>query len=273
MAIHIGTSGFSYKDWRGHFYPEDLKDRDMLSYYARHFATVEVNSTYYRLPGPETFARMREKVPSGFRFTVKATREMTHDFATAFAGRAGALDEGAVDALFGKFAAALEPLNAEGQLGCVLAQFPGSFHDTQENRDYLRRLPDRLPGLPTVVELRNREWVTDETSDLLRGCGLGFCCVDEPRLKGLMPPVALSTSPVGYVRFHGRNAAKWWQHDEAWERYNYLYSEAELQEWVPKVRGLAAETRDTFVFFNNHYQGKAGKNAQMFLDLLGLAEA
>lgn len=262
MAIHIGTSGFSYQDWRGHFYPEDLPDRDMLSYYAGHFGTVEVNATYYRLPGARMFAGMLQKVPREFRFTVKATREMTHE------APSGAGPGSDTDAVFGKFVAALGPLVDAGQLGCVLLQFPWSFRDSAKNRDYLGSLAERMQGLPSVVELRNREWVRNETFELLRARGLGYCCVDEPRLKGLMPPVAVATSPVGYVRFHGRNAQKWWQHQEAWERYDYLYSEAELQEWVPQVREVAAETHDTYVFFNNHYQGKAGKNAQMFAQLL-----
>lgn len=256
MPLHIGTSGFSYKDWRGFFYPENLPEREMLACYSEHFDTVEVNSTYYRLPGPETFARMLAKVPDTFRFAVKATKEMTHE-----------VGEG-VDEVFRRFAAAMAPLVESGQLGCVLLQFPWSFRSNSANQDYIRSLSGRLEGLPAVVELRNREWVADETFALLRSAGLGFCCVDEPHLKGLMPPVAVATSPIGYVRFHGRNAEKWWQHDEAWERYNYLYSEAELQEWVPRIQELARETQDTYVFFNNHYQGKAGKNAQMLTQLL-----
>lgn len=264
MAVHVGTSGFSYQEWRGFFYPEDLPERDMLSYYARHFDTVEVNSTYYRMPGPEFFSRMLTKVPPHFRFAVKAYREMTHETGTAGATAAAA----DVDQLFGRFVEALAPLVDAGQLACALVQFPWSFQNTPANRDYVRRLGDRMHGLPTVVEFRNQTWAGDDTLTLLRSAGLGYCCVDEPRLRGLMPPRAVATSSIGYVRFHGRNAQKWWSHQESWERYDYLYSDAELQEWVPRVRELDAHTRDTYVFFNNHYQGKAGKNAQMFLQLL-----
>lgn len=271
MAIHIGTSGFSYQDWRGCFYPENLRDRDMLSYYSQQFDTVEVNSTYYRLPGPATFVRMQQKVPPEFRFAVKANREMTHEI-----GQGGSMpgtgaplrDSREIDDVFSRFVDAVAPLAAAGQLACVLAQFPWSFRNAERNREFVGRLPERMRGLPTVVEFRNREWVEDGVFDLLRGLGLGYCCVDEPELKGLMPPLAVATSSVGYVRFHGRNAQKWWQHDEAWQRYDYLYTEEEVAEWVPRIGELAAQTSDTFVFFNNHYQGKAGKNAQMLTQLL-----
>lgn len=269
MAIHIGTSGFSYPDWRGFFYPENLPERDMLAHYSQQFNTVEANFTYYRLPGPATFARMQQMVPPGFRFAVKANRQMTHE------GGDGAPAVGAwhragpeTDALFARFVEAVAPLVDAGQLACVLAQFPWSFRCCDETREYIRRLPERMQGLPTVVEFRNREWLDESLFDLLRDCGLGFCCVDEPRLKGLMPPLAVATSRVGYVRFHGRNARAWWRHDEPWQRYDYLYTQEELAEWVPRIAQLATQTSDTFVFFNNHYQGKAGKNARMLTQLL-----
>jgi len=99
---------------------------------------------------------------------------------------------------------------------------------------------------------------------------IGYCCVDEPRLKGLMPPLAVLTSNIGYVRFHGRNSEKWWKHEQAFERYNYLYSPEELSEWVGKIKALAEKSDKTFVIFNNHYQGQATLNARMMEELLGL---
>ncbi|MBI3910117.1 MAG: DUF72 domain-containing protein [Armatimonadetes bacterium] len=256
--IRIGTSGFSYEDWRGHFYPPDLPKRDMLPYYARFFPTVEINATYYSLPSPFTFMQMARKVPEGFDFVVKAHKTMTH---------AGEY----VPEAFEGFRRAVSPLTERNMLGCVLAQFPWSFRYAPENLAYLRQLRDGLADLPTVVEFRNRAWVRDETFATLRDLGLGFCCVDEPRLKGLMPPVCAATSPLGYIRFHGRNAAKWWQHEQAYERYDYLYSEAELAEWVPKIRALEAQVKRVYLFFNNHYEGKAGQNARMLARLLNLA--
>lgn len=124
--------------------------------------------------------------------------------------------------------------------------------------------------MPTVVEFRNSAWISEDTFALLKDLGLGFCSVDEPRLKGLIPPVAAATSAIGYVRFHGRNAAKWFKHDQAYERYDYLYSEEELNEWIPKVKDIESKTVQTYVFFNNHYQGKSVRNAMMFAKLLGL---
>src|SRR5947209_15871083 len=135
--------------------------------------------------------------------------------------------------VFAAFRAALEPLQESGCLGCVLGQFPWSFRNTPENRDALRRFREELDAIPGVVEFRNSGWAQEETFVLLRELGLGYCCVDEPGLKGLMPRVAVATSPIGYVRFHGRNAAKWWHHEHAFERYDYLYTEDELAEWVP----------------------------------------
>ena len=155
-------------------------------------------------------------------------------------------------------------------LGCVLAQFPWSFKHTPENERFLETVRDELPDLPVVVEFRNAAWIRDETFDRLRDLGLGCCCVDEPRLHGLVPPFAVATAPVGYVRFHGRNAAKWWRHEHAWERYDYLYSQEELAEWVPRIREIAAQAEKTYVFFNNHYEGKAGQNARQLAELLNL---
>jgi uncharacterized protein YecE (DUF72 family) len=257
MKILLGTSGFSYEDWRGYFYPEGLPKREMLAYYAGRFPTVEVNATYYAMPSAATFEQMSRKVPDEFRFVVKANKEMTHT-------------ESLQPEAFSQFRAALVPLLERGNLGCVLAQFPWSFRQSEVAREYLRRFREQIGVVPTVVEFRNAEWLRDETFLLLQQLGMGFCCVDEPRLKGLMPPVVASTSPIGYVRFHGRNAQKWWRHEQPYERYDYLYTQEELAEWAPKIERLAEETEQTYVFFNNHYQGKAGHNARMLADLLNL---
>lgn len=257
MDIRIGTSGFSYDDWRGHFYPPDLKSGEMLPYYARYFRVVEVNATYYRQPEPGTMAQMARKVPADFDFVIKAHQEMTHG--EEFRSEA-----------FAAFRRGIAPLQEQGMLGAVLAQFPWSFRRSSAAEEALRVFRHELPDVPVVVEFRNAAWVRTETFDLLRDLGLGFCCVDEPHLKGLMPPIAVATSPIGYVRFHGRNAKKWWKHEQAYERYDYLYSEEELREWVPKIQQLAEDTERTYVFFNNHYEGKAGENARMMARLLQL---
>jgi len=256
--IYIGTSGFSYDDWKGRFYPERIAKKDMLSYYAATFKAVEINSTYYAIPPITTFATMDAKTPDDFRFAVKAHKDMTHS-------------SDASGESFLAFLRSIRPLRDSGKFGCMLAQFPWSFKPTPENIDRLREFRERVGDLPTVIEFRNSAWVNEDTFALLRDLDLGFCSVDEPRLKGLMPPIAAATSAIGYVRFHGRNAAKWFKHDQAYERYDYLYSEDELNEWVPKVRDIESKTAQTYVFFNNHYQGKSVHNAAMFAKMLGLS--
>lgn len=253
--VYVGTSGYSYEDWVGPFYPPGTPSQRFLDYYAREFACVEVNYTYYRMPNARTLGAMAAKTGPGFRFVVKAPGELTHEGAPR-------------PEAFGEFRAALQPLVDAGKFGGILAQFPWSFRPTAQAWELLERVREGLPDLPVVVEFRNSSWVNPRTFALLRHLGLGYCCVDEPRLKNLMPPIAEVTSEVGYVRFHGRNAQKWFRHEQAWERYDYLYRREELQEWVGKVRHIAARARDTYVFFNNHYNAQAVQNARLFNELL-----
>jgi len=253
--LRIGTSGFSYADWVGPYYPQGLPKKDWLSFYAREFSACEINYTYYQVPNPYTLAAMARKVPGEFLFTLKANKGMTHERQDN-------------EEVFRQFVQALGPWMEQGKLGCILAQFPTSFHATDENRDYLRLLRDRLGDLPVVVEFRHVGWVSSSTFELLRELNLGFCCVDQPRFKSLMPPVARVAGDIAYVRFHGRNYDKWWKHKEAWERYDYAYSEEELKEWVPKIRQMDAEARITFVFANNHWRGQAVGTARQLRMLL-----
>jgi uncharacterized protein YecE (DUF72 family) len=254
--ICVGTSGFKFADWKGPFYPEELKDKDWLSYYGQHFNCLEVNSTYYRLLHPAVFFQMARKVPDGFRFTVKAYRSLTHE--------PGAENEQD----FQTFIASLQPLTEAGKFGCVLGQFPSSFHNTPGNRQYLTQFFEHFRDYPLVIEFRNREWAKDEVVEFLRSRQVGWCAVDEPQFRSLMPPMAIATSPIGYVRFHGRNYDKWWSNDKN-ARYDYLYSEAELKEWVPKIRGLEQQTDIVYVFMNNCFGGQAAKNAADMQGLLG----
>ena len=253
--IHIGTSGYSYDDWVGPFYPEGTNKRDFLTIYARQFGCSEVNYTYYRMPDAATLGAMASKTPPDFRFAVKAHSSMTHQ-------------RDADEATFAEFVGALEPLREQDKLACALAQFPGGFRLSQQNVDYLKHFRRMTPGLPVVIEFRHSSWICDEMFEFLREADFGFCCVDQPRLKGLLPPIAELTGSIAYLRLHGRNAEKWWKHDEAWERYNYLYSREELAEWAAKVRELDGGAEETYVFFNNHYNAQAVQNAQDFAELL-----
>jgi uncharacterized protein YecE (DUF72 family) len=261
-VILVGTSGFSYADWRGSFYPEGLGQKDMLAFYARRFPVVELNFSYYRMPTARTLAGMEAQTPPGFEFLIKAHQSMTHDIPADQAGR---------DQVFGEFRGALRPVEEAGKLGCVLFQFPWAHRPTPASLRYLEEMRDAYSDLRLVVEFRNAEWDRPDIHEALRRGGLGYCCVDEPRLKGLMPARSLTTSDIGYVRFHGRNAAKWWKHKEAWERYDYLYTLGELQEWEPRVAEMEERTTKTYVLFNNCHAGQAARNAQMMLGLLGLA--
>jgi uncharacterized protein YecE (DUF72 family) len=254
--IRIGTSGYSYEDWVGPFYPANLKKSDWLEFYARHFDTTELNFSYYRQPEARMLERMATKVPPGFVFTIKAFQGLTHERAEDNAGE------------FDTFVEALAPLIDQGKLGCVLAQFPFSFHATSENVDYVKLCRERFGDLAVVIEFRNREWLTPAMFQFLREQRLGFCCVDEPRFKSLMPPIAEATAPVAYVRFHGRNAQKWWRHEQAYERYDYTYSDEELAEWVPKVKEIEACAGKVLVFFNNHFRAQAVDAAKAFERML-----
>ena len=255
MSILVGTAGYSYEDWIGPFYPDGTSKRDFLNFYARQFSLVEVNYTYYRMPNAHTLAAMADRTGPDFQFIIKANSAMTHE------REAGPGD-------FAQFADALQPLQEADKLGCVLAQFPYSFHANSVNVDYLRRFRELMPALPVVIEFRNAKWVTKKTFEFLRGLDFGFCCVDQPRFDSLVPPVAEVTSDVAYLRFHGRNYDKWFKHDEAWERYDYLYSEAELGEWIEKVADMAQQAETVYVVFNNHYQGQAVQNALQFTEML-----
>ena len=255
--LFIGTSGFSYDDWVGPFYPEGMAKREFLHFYAGEFSTVELNVSYYRLPDAKFISTLSDKTPDGFEFFVKAYRGLTHKIT------------GSTPAELRLFKQALGPLRAEGKLAGALVQFPYSYHRTDSNLEHLSSLLDELREFTPVVEFRNREWLTDDVLSLLSDKDAGFCSVDQPGLRGLLPSDLIITTPrVGYVRFHGRNREKWWDHKEAWERYDYLYSEDELAEWARKIREAAGKTGKTFLFFNNHRNGQAVRNARQMKLLL-----
>lgn len=242
--LYLGTSGFSYDDWVGNFYPSGMPKREWLIYYAREFNCCEVNSTYYAIPRPSTLKAMAEKTGEDFLFAIKANQEMTHK-----------REDNA--SVFQAFCQVLEPVISAGKLGCVLAQFPYSFRLNSHNWQYLRLFRERMEEIPVVIEFRNAQWLRSDLFDWLRELDLGFCCVDEPQLPNLLPPLTEVTSNIGYVRFHGRNSARWWQHEHAYERYDYSYSPSELSEWLPKIQKLDKISERTFIFANNHWRGQA----------------
>ncbi len=254
--IYVGTSGYSFRDWVGPFYPPGTPSRDMLAWYARQFPAVEINSTYYRVPGPRVMERMAERTPAHFRFTVKLHGDVTHKRTRD-------------TAVFEAYLATVQPLIDTGKFAGALAQFPYSFRHNEDSREYLRFVRDHLRDRPAFVEFRHESWARRDAFTLLDELRFGFCAVDEPRLEGLFPPIVRPTGEVGYIRFHGRNTTDWWGGDSAL-RYDYLYTDRELLEWLEAIRGLAAKSRDTFIFFNNCHAGKAARNARRMVELLSL---
>lgn len=252
--ILIGTSGYSFDDWEGPFYPSGTPKGKRLDYYVGHFPCVEINSTYYRIPHPAVMARLEEKAPPGFEFTVKANEAMTHR---------GSRDPDH----YRSFLECLEPLRRAGKFHGVVLQFPWGFRNEQPGRAHLSFLRQALPGMDLWVEFRHAGWDRPEVYRFLRDLQLGFIAVDEPRLPGLFPRTAEVTSDVAYVRFHGRNARNWWGRNGG-DRYDWDYSRGELKEWVDRIREMAARARKTYVFFNNCYMGRAVRSARMMDGLL-----
>lgn len=256
-TILVGTSGFSYPDWVGPVYESGTPRSRMLEAYCRLFPVAEINSTYYAIPAPRTMASLVRRTPPGYPFTVKLPRELTHQ------------RENVEDAAR-RFLDGLAPLREAERLAALVAQFPWSFKNRPENREYLHLVADLLAGVaPLVVEFRHAAWLDEQVFALLRERGLAFCAVDEPQLPGLLPPRMEVTANPAYVRFHSRDADKWWSSGGK-QRYNYLYSQEELLPWVPKIREAAEQVQQVFVFFNNCHMGHAARNARMMMELLGL---
>lgn len=253
--ILIGTSGFSFDDWIGVIYPPRTKKQDMLPYYCRNlgFKTLEVNYTYYSMPSRKTMESFARRTPEDFAFVVKAYKDMTHSVKSDIQDTCRFFKEG------------VEPLGPN--LKALLFQFPYMFQPTEENIRYIRQLKDEFQGYESIIEFRNAQWFNEKYFELLKELSLGFCVVDEPKLKGLMPFTPVLTSTTGYFRFHGRNRS--WFREPVDVRYDYLYSEKELRGFVEPIVEIASRADGpTFVFFNNCHSGKAATNALMLIELL-----
>ena len=259
--IRVGPAGWSYADWSGYVYPaRRTKGFHEAAYLSEFFDTIEINTSFYQPLRPDHAAQWVERVCANpaFLFTAKLWQKFTHD------PSATPEDERAVRAGF-------DVLRQAEKLGAVLLQFPFSFHCTKETVGYLTAVLKRFADYPLVVEVRHASWQTEETLALLRELNAGFCNLDQPIIGHSLEPSASSTSPIGYVRLHGRRYDTWFSDDPATpahERYNYLYSEEELDPWVARIRTLNQHTRNTFVVTNNHYQGKAVVNALQLISIL-----
>ncbi|OGP92373.1 MAG: hypothetical protein A2156_14825 [Deltaproteobacteria bacterium RBG_16_48_10] len=261
--IKIGTSGFSFPDWKGIVYPAHIRERDMLSYYEKDlgFNVLEVNFTYYTLPSPKSFEAMSQKTSDQFEFVVKSFKGMTHEIRDRETGEWVDNQE-----VFRKFKYSLLPFIEKGKLACVLAQFPYGFFPNRDNLGYLQKFREAMEDIPLVFEFRNQAWLKDTTFQFLEKRGIGYCIVDEAKLPKLMPYLPRATSQIGYFRLHGRNPN--WFNVPIKVRYDYLYTEAELREFVPGIQEISQKTAKTLVFFNNCYSGSAAKNAAQMAKLL-----
>jgi uncharacterized protein YecE (DUF72 family) len=282
--VRIGTSGWSYPagrgTWNGVFYPVAPGRRpsrhgpgafDELAYYAEHFDTVEVNSTFYRPVGAATAASWVERTPPGFEFAVKLYQKFTHP--KMFAESTGQVDATVRDQDVASFLRGIEPLANAGRLGPVLAQFPPSFKASAGTFDYLEWLLKALGDLQMVVELRHRSWSDEVTATLavLGEHGASLAQIDEPKFRfSIRQDHVPRGGGLYYLRMHGRNAAQWWRPTERDERYNYLYSEEELAPYVERAADARTQARRIYMILNNHFDAKAVANGVMLKRSFGL---
>jgi uncharacterized protein YecE (DUF72 family) len=253
-VIQIGTTGYAYRDWVGPFYPKGTTKKEMLRFYAKHFSVLEVVASYYSIPTRKAIDALISRGGPNMTFVLRAFREMLNP-------RTGGLEAAR------NFVKAVRPLATKGRLGALLLQLPWSMACTQLNRRYLEELGEVIDEFPIIVEFRNLSWDNEESYSFLEERGWGFCCTDQPRLKGLLPPSERVTARIGCVRFHGRNAEHWWKNEQLL-RYDYLYSREELREWVPRLRRMAAKMDRLYVFAANRYQAQAVKTSRALRALL-----
>ena len=265
--VLVGTSGWHYPSgrgtWNGVFYPARRpRGFDELAYYAEHFDTVEVNSTFYRMPEPDQTESWLRRTPSSFLFAVKVFQKFTHP--DMYLARPGVAEWDLSRADVDLFRRGIDPLAEAGRLAAVLAQFPPSFHRTAETREYLRWLMANLTGYDVAVELRHKSWSDhgDETRALVGEAGAAWAIIDEPKFaSSVRQTLDAVDGRLTYVRLHGRNAATWWEHDAAEDRYDYLYSRQELEPFAGVARRRAAAGSRVLMYLNNHFSAKAVANA------------
>ena len=302
--IRVGPAGWSYPDSPGHVYSASVPSRfDALAFLAPYFDTIEVNSTFYRPQPARTYASWAKRVAAnpGFRFTVKLWQLFTHGTTEARGEKGvarGGREAGSWTADDVRMVTeGLEVLHGEGRLGALLAQFPWSFKPDSRSRALLMRLAETFEGWPLAVEVRHGRWGRPEELAFLRDIGVGFANLDQPVIGQSLAPTAHATGSLGYVRFHGRNYEHWFaEHEYAApdarrighdtsdapparsgptasttaQRYDYLYTAAELAPWVERIRALGATdgVTDVYVITNNHYEGKGPTNALMLRAML-----
>jgi uncharacterized protein YecE (DUF72 family) len=251
--ILVGPAGWSYADWRGRVYPERAGTKfDTLALVAKYFDVVEINSSFYYPPRPETARAWLERAAHNpnFIFTAKLHKVFTHKRERLTSDDERAFREG------------IDPLREAGKLGALLIQFPWSFKNDQEARVYLGQLVGWFKDYPLVVELRHESWNQPRVLQTLEDLNVGLCDIDQPQFANSIKPAAEVTSSIGYVRLHGRNYQNWFREEaNVLERYDYLYGMDELEPWVERIRQVADKAKQTFVITNNHARGQSLVNA------------
>lgn len=270
----IGTSGYDYPEWKGVFYPQDLKRTEFLSYYASVFNALELNFSFYGMPTPERLFSFYERTEGKLNFSVKANQTLTHQI--DFNWKENAL----------AFMDAVKPLQEKDVLSAVLFQFPESFHYTNENRIYLAKMIQAFEGFPCVIEFRHKEWVRESVFDGIEKLKASICFCDMPQLKNL-PDMNVqnlaenleecSCPFIGqnaYIRLHGRNENAWYTsstENNGSARYTYDYSNDELVQFVPVINNAMNSGKKVHVFFNNHPNGNGAKNGKRLKEMVQLS--
>ena len=289
--VRIGTSGWNYPSgrgrWNGLFYPATRSKRagtaefDELRFYAEHFDTVEVNTTFYGPPRAEVTHGWAERTPPAFDFSLKLHQKFTHPKMfkeTALKSAPGSegplldLLAQVTQADIDEFRAGIDPLASAGKIGALLAQFPPSFKDSPPARDYLAQLLRSFAEYPMAVELRHRSWsdAIGETLSLLNAFGAAWVQIDEPKFRfSIRQNYLPNVRGFYYMRLHGRNAAQWWRHDKSEDRYNYLYTANELREFSETAGAAKELVRKSYLYTNNHFSSKSVVNAVMLKAQLG----
>lgn len=235
---YIGTSGWQYDHWKGIFYPDKLPKSKWLEFYATYFSTVEVNNSFYRLPSNEIFIKWRTSTPSGFIFTVKVSRYITH------IKRLKTADES-----MKKFIEHVDCL--QDKLGPLLYQLPPNM---KSDKELLADFPSfLLRHYDHIFEFRNSSWFTDKIFDLLRCYYAGFCVYDMP---GITCPL-IATNSTGYIRFHGNEAL-----------YSSCYTRNEMIVWARRIEAMGKELSKVYLYFNNDARGYALSNATEIVKML-----
>jgi uncharacterized protein YecE (DUF72 family) len=257
--IYIGTSGYSYPDWVGTFYPPGSKQTDFIHLFQESFSFVELNYSYYRMPERKHMASFLSRLEEDTIFTIKAPGLFTHERNPSQKDFHGLKDS-------------LQESLEKDKCKALILQFPYSFKYQRESRLYLDNLCKNLEGIPLAIEMRSNEWNNPSFIQGLKERRISLIHTDQPSLKGLWQGLSEPTTSLGYIRFHGRNSENWWTGDNV-SRYDYLYNAEELSSWLDKIGKMAEKVKVLLVAFNNHSKGKAVQNARQlrkFIEKAGL---